>query len=714
MDRLKFIPGNRYARWAYIGVFLFIPLVLLIPGWDGFVYSPRSSYSDLTISHYPNALFLLDTLARGQFPLWSPMLFAGYPFAADPLSGLWYLPGWLAYIFPLPFGFNLNLLIHLFFSGAGMWLFLRESKFTWLPALGGALMWELMPKIFAHIGAGHITFIYAIAWTPWLLLAEMRHEKTKFPYWGAIVLTMIVLADIRWAVYAGLLWLAFSAWQGWKKRSFTKIQELAVWIKHLVISVFIAGVLSAPLVLPLAEFSGLSTRSLMSVEDNLSFSLSPIQLFGFLAPNFGGYAEWTVYFGGMFLLIIIWILTHRELRKVSAFWLFVLIFTLLLSLGASFPPNQWLARLPGMDLLRVPSRFMVIFGFAGCVLTAAFLQSNPRSRERRVHFWGNLFSAGIVVFSWVIVIGLWLISGSTPWQNLWGAVILTSGFILLFSERGGKRTIFFYQASFLLLILLDLGSVAKSNFIYIDPSIVLGEKSDVAAALVSNDEPIRIYSPSYSLPQQTAARFGLETINGIDPLQLRNFIHFFSQASGIPYQKYSVTVPPFDNAELSLVNQGYPINAPLMGLLNVKYIVSSFEVDSPGLTFQNEESGQYIYINQAFRPRAWVQPRQEEFDQYSNAVSIRKTSPNHINLEGTGPGTLVLSAMVYPGWQVKVDGKTSDLLTIHQLLRGVNLPPGKHQVDFSYRPDLLYISLACAVFGWMWMIHQFLISGSGF
>ncbi len=256
--------------------------------------------------------------------------------------------------------------------------------------------------------------------------------------------------------------------------------------------------------------------------------------------------------------------------------------------------------------------------------------------------------------------------------------------------------------------------MAKSNFIYIDPSIVLGEKSDVAAALVSNDEPIRIYSPSYSLPQQTAARFGLETINGIDPLQLRNFIHFFSQASGIPYQKYSVTVPPFDNAELSLVNQGYPINAPLMGLLNVKYIVSSFEVDSPGLTFQNEESGQYIYINQAFRPRAWVQPRQEEFDQYSNAVSIRKTSPNHINLEGTGPGTLVLSAMVYPGWQVKVDGKTSDLLTIHQLLRGVNLPPGKHQVDFSYRPDLLYISLACAVFGWMWMIHQFLISGSGF
>ena len=96
MELLKFIPGNRFARAAYIGALLFIPLVLLIPGWDGFVYSPRSNFSDLTISHYPSALFILDALRMGQLPLWSPLLFAGYPFAADPLSGLWYLPGWLA------------------------------------------------------------------------------------------------------------------------------------------------------------------------------------------------------------------------------------------------------------------------------------------------------------------------------------------------------------------------------------------------------------------------------------------------------------------------------------------------------------------------------------------------------------------------------------------------------------------------------------------
>ena len=714
MDRLKFIPGNRYARMAYIGILLFIPLVLLIPGWDGFAYSPRSIFSDLTISHYPNALFLQDSLSRGQIPLWSPLLFAGYPFAADPLSGLWYLPGWLALIFPLPFGFNFNLLVHLFFSGVGMWLFLREIKVNWLPALGGALMWELMPKIFAHIGAGHLTFIYAIAWTPWLLLAEMRRDKTKFNYWVGIIFAMIVLADIRWAVYAGLLWLAFCLWQGRVNKTFSGIREIGKWIKYILSTGLITSLLSAPLILPLVEFTNLSTRSLMSVEDNLSFAISPIQLFGLIAPNFGGYAEWTVYFGGFFLLIVIWILTHRELRTAAGFWLVVLACTLLLSLGAAFPPNQWLARMPGMDLLRVPSRFMVIFGFAGCVITAIFLQSNPRNHDSKLHFWGNLFSAGITVFAWVIVIGLWMISGSAPWQNLWGAAFLTCGFIILFTQKSGKRSLYFYQVSFLILILLDLGSVSKSNFTYIDKRVVLGEKSTVAELLSSDDQPFRIYSPSYSLPQQTAARYRFETINGIDPLQLRNFIKFFSQASGIPDQNYSVTVPPFEDSDLSFVNQGYPIDFQLMGWLNVKYIVSSFKIESPALIFQKEESGQNIYINQAFRPRAWIQSEKEVFNQFTNTVSFSTYTPNYLELEAQGPGYLVLSEVAYPGWQVQVDGTEADLLTVRQLFRGVYLPPGQHKVKFIYQPDLLYLSLSCAIFGWLWVIHQFWIKESRF
>ena len=83
-------------------LFLVPPLVLL-PSIGQFYYAPGSSFSDLAISHYPNALFLLNAIKTGQgFPWWSPSILSGYPFAADPLSGLWYPPGLLALLLPLP------------------------------------------------------------------------------------------------------------------------------------------------------------------------------------------------------------------------------------------------------------------------------------------------------------------------------------------------------------------------------------------------------------------------------------------------------------------------------------------------------------------------------------------------------------------------------------------------------------------------------------
>lgn len=651
----------------------------------------------------------------GQLPLWSPMLFAGYPFAANPLSGIWYLPGWFPLLFSLPLGFNLNLLIHLFFSGMGMWLFLRESKFDWLPAIGGTLAWELMPKIFAHFAAGHLTLIYAVSWTPWLLLLESRRKNSKFQYWSGVVLATIFLADVRWAVPAGMLWLAYSAWRWFipakDGRWFSKLFD---WIKYCSIVVLLAVIISAPLLFPLAEFSSFSTRSLMDIEDNLSFSLSPIQLFGLIAPDFGGYAEWYVYFGGMFLLVMIWILTRRDLRNKFVFWLAVLACTLLLSLGNYFPPNRLIAEIPGMDLLRVPSRFMILFGFACAVLTAAFLQANHREGLPKAQFWGNLLSVGLVMFSWVIVTGLWLVSGSPPSPYIWGAVILTAGTLVVFLQKRRSVPYYYYQAGLTILLLVDLGSVAKSNFSYIDKQKVLAEKFDVASALGSKTESFRVYSPSYSIPQQTAAERTLETINGIDPLQLREFTRFFHQASGIPDDKYSVTVPPFEDDDLSSVNQNYPINTNLIGWLNVKYIVSAFDIANPELLLQKNEDGQNIYLNQENRPRAWVQPSINDFDHYSDTVSMRYYSPNRIDLEGTGPGYLVLSEVAYPGWQVWVDGEMTDILEVRQLFRGVYLPSGKHQIIFTYRPVLLYLSLAAAVLGWMWVIYQTRISWSGY
>jgi Bacterial membrane protein YfhO len=47
---------------------------------------------------------------------------------------------------------------------------------------------------------------------------------------------------------------------------------------------------------------------------------------------------------------------------------------------------------------------------------------------------------------------------------------------------------------------------------------------------------------------------------------------------------------------------------------------------------------------------------------------------------------LVLTDVHYPGWKATVDGKRADIERVDYLLRGVVVPPGTHDVEFSYRP----------------------------
>ena len=76
----------------------------------------NAQYSDLTITHWPAFAYTRDQLqATGQIPLWRSSILSGTPFAADPLSGLFYPPHWIAFVpsVPLSLAFNLLMVFHL-------------------------------------------------------------------------------------------------------------------------------------------------------------------------------------------------------------------------------------------------------------------------------------------------------------------------------------------------------------------------------------------------------------------------------------------------------------------------------------------------------------------------------------------------------------------------------------------------------------------------
>ncbi len=62
-------------------------------------------------------------------------------------------------------------------------------------------------------------------------------------------------------------------------------------------------------------------------------------------------------------------------------------------------------------------------------------------------------------------------------------------------------------------------------------------------------------------------------------------------------------------------------------------------------------------------------------------------------------GTVVLAANGYPGWEAMVDGRSAPVLAAEVALRAVALEAGGHEVEFRYRPKLLYVGLGLTVVG---------------
>lgn len=694
-------PGSyakkRWQRYGGLALLLGLPLLLLLPGIQGFPYPPRGDFSDLAIAHYPNAVFLRSELFSGRgIPLWSPLILSGTPLGANPLSGLWYPPGWLALFWPLPFGLNLLVFLHLWWGGLGVYCLLRDEGLDPAAALWGGLAFTALPKLLAHYGAGHLTLLYAVPWTPWLLLVTRRSLAGERSTWllpGAL-LGLIFLADPRWAALAGAAWLGY--WLANARRFAAGWGRQVGW---LAAQGGLAALLAAPLALPLLEYTRLSTRAHLSAADVLTLSLEPARLLGLFYPDFGGAHEFSIYTGLCVFLGAMLALTWGRVRRRAGYWGWLALLSLLFSLGASLPLTDWLVRLPGLSLLRVPARALFLNGLALVVLAAYALQAllvGLDSAERRR---GGLLLVGVAAFSTALGVGVQVVNGSLLVGFAWG-----SAAALLVAAWGGlglsgrlPRPV--WLTGWCLLTLVDLGVVDHSLFIYRPVEQVMAEGGQAAAYLSARAGPFRVYSPSYSLPQQTAVAWGLELADGVDPLQLQAYADFMDTASGVPRSGYSVTLPPLASGEPALDNKAFrPVPARL-GLLNIGYVAAAYDLSVPGLIERARFGDMRLYENLQVLPRLWVQPVEAPVGEQIRPAQLEVRTSGRWQVRAAGPGLLIFSEVFYPGWQARLDGQPARLQPVAGLLRGIVLPPGEHQVEMIFLPLSVYLGWCLGLLG---------------
>ena len=691
---------------AAAGLWL-LPLVLH-PGSIAFWRS--GAFSDLLISHWPNALWLHQSLVQShRIPLWNSTILSGMPFVADPLSGVWYLPNWLTALWPTAVSFNLLFWLHLAWAGWGAARLARAEGARGIGPLISGFAFGGAPKLIGHVGLGHLSLVSAVSWTPWLLIAARKAVESARegdPKWfrraalaGALI-AIVFTADPRWSIPAGLAALAYGLWglsrshpEQLKPPSRTRLLAAAG-----ASGLFAVGI-AAGLGLPLIELVSLSTRTALTLSDRTALSIPVDHLVRFGLPDYGGWPEQLTYPGIAVILLAAIAVVVRPRR--SLFWPCLGAAAGLLSAGPVLLVYTLVERLiPGLSLLRVPGRFIYLTLLSLAVLAGIGIDvlSSTQESSRRQR---GILGAGLGLIGYVVLAALADTSGFETISPAWRAAALAGGMFALVSVgwlglvlRGSVGPTA-GGIGWALLVCADLALMSLSLLRIVQTDVFLRDRSDLMAQVAEESDGARVFSPSDSLRQPAAAYAGIELADGVDPLQLASYRDYMGKATGFSTSSYSVTLPPFPDGDPS---EPWPVSldARSLGRLNVRVVVSEYPIQADGLVLDRRISGAYVYRNMLSRPRAFVQPA-SDLDTDWRPVGKLEWSPEAISIEAVGPGTLVLSEVAYPGWQARLDGHRVPIQALYGVLRVVDLPAGIHEVEFVYRPTMVYVGGALSL-----------------
>ncbi|MFN8454445.1 MAG: hypothetical protein U0401_07195, partial [Anaerolineae bacterium] len=388
---------------------------LILVGVDTFLY------------FYPYKAYASEALRQGRLPLWNPHLFMGAPLLANSQVGVLYPPNWLFLWLDPPKQVAWSIGLHIALAGILMLAYARLSlRLSWTGALVAAIVFAFGGYLGAQVE--HINQLNAAAWLPLLfLLYDFSLERPRRWWWTmllAVVIALTLLAGHAQTVFISLfglglyaLWRAGETTNGrigeWPRSVANPIHNsqftihnlpsvlrlLASSLLPLALASFLATALAAVQLLPTAELSGLSIRSGgLTLRETLAFSLRPSILHYALLPPFGvdlsqtlneAFSEWVAYVGvsGLMLALLggwsaLWKTEARRFVGLAGIGL-LLSFGLPLYVGLYY-------LVPGFDLFRVPTRWLLLYAFGMAVLAGyglETLQTPLPTRNRLTSTW---------------------------------------------------------------------------------------------------------------------------------------------------------------------------------------------------------------------------------------------------------------------------------------------------------------------------------------
>lgn len=373
-------------------------LILLL--WAAFWWPVLSGHQypyirDLSLFALPMKTYMMERLASGELPLWTPYVSAGMPFLADVSNQLFYP---LNLVFAL-FSSVLEALswfvaLHdLLAMGAFYWL-CRATGLSRGVSVWGGMAYGLTGYVLSI--TDNVNFLPAVAWVPAALAAHsvaLSRKSWAMSAVTALCLSAMVLAGdaMNVALLSGVL-LLLSIEAAARERTVSGTKLLAALrfpLAQFALATILAVVVCAVQIMPTLELSQTTSRHAGLVYEEASkwsfpfmrlielgqpfFFATNFPTFDFfgaaLYPRMSGPWANSVYLG-TFTVLLAGVGVATGARR-ALVWILVLAPALLISFGANAPYNHALFdNLPFLSSQRYPEKLLFWVTLALCVLAA--------------------------------------------------------------------------------------------------------------------------------------------------------------------------------------------------------------------------------------------------------------------------------------------------------------------------------------------------------
>lgn len=205
------------------------------------------------------------------------------------------------------------------------------------------------------------------------------------------------------------------------------------------------------------------------------------------------------------------------------------------------------------------------------------------------------------------------------------------------------------------------------------------ENEKLYEAISKDKDFFRVYCTTYCFNTQLVSKYNIQTLHGEDPIQDRNFVNFLEKAGNYSYKDFAVIFPPYQVWQIS--NPPIP-NSELLGLANVKYVTSTYAIQSQDYEYLNKFKEIYLYKNLKYRPRTYFQD--------SSEANITKYDPNNIEINfasSTAQRNLIISDNYYPGWVANIDHQKYPVEKYESVFRKITVPPNAKKLELKYQPE---------------------------